>query len=203
MAAWRERRAMAIDSPVRQVLPDLAILGISQKQPTTVAELAQRPGRRRPPHPRRHRQGNAGSRRGGHGQRSVDAGRRRRRAGSQPAAGSHPGLGVGERGGPSAAHRHGVARHAQRPRSFLRGDADARLATVGATSSSATASAGWSRPGGAHLRRARRPRLIDSHRPDPAGLGRVARSVAGRQGDAAHLAHSLSKPPDTSALRAP
>nr|MBP9054327.1 hypothetical protein [Ilumatobacteraceae bacterium] len=33
VAAWRERRAMAIDSPVRQVLPDLAILGISQKQP--------------------------------------------------------------------------------------------------------------------------------------------------------------------------
>ena len=41
VAAWRERRAMAIDSPVRQVLPDLAILGISQKQPTTVAELGQ------------------------------------------------------------------------------------------------------------------------------------------------------------------
>jgi ribonuclease D len=40
LAAWRERRAMAIDSPVRQVLPDLAILGIAQKQPRTVAELA-------------------------------------------------------------------------------------------------------------------------------------------------------------------
>ncbi len=40
LAAWRERRAMAVDSPVRQVLPDLAILGISQKQPRTVEELA-------------------------------------------------------------------------------------------------------------------------------------------------------------------
>ena len=31
---------MSIDAPVRQVLPDLAILGIAQKQPRTVAELA-------------------------------------------------------------------------------------------------------------------------------------------------------------------
>jgi ribonuclease D len=40
LAAWRERRAMSIDSPVRQVLPDLAILGIAQKQPRTLTELA-------------------------------------------------------------------------------------------------------------------------------------------------------------------
>ena len=44
VAAWRERRAMSIDSPVRQVLPDLAILGISQKQPRTVEELSQARG---------------------------------------------------------------------------------------------------------------------------------------------------------------
>ncbi|MFZ9483626.1 MAG: ribonuclease D [Ilumatobacteraceae bacterium] len=44
VAAWRERRAMQIDSPVRQVLPDLAILGIAQKQPRTTAELAQARG---------------------------------------------------------------------------------------------------------------------------------------------------------------
>ena len=44
VAAWRERRAMQIDSPVRQVLPDLAILGISQRQPRTIAELAQARG---------------------------------------------------------------------------------------------------------------------------------------------------------------
>ncbi len=44
IAAWRERRAMSIDSPVRQVLPDLAILGISQRQPRTIAELGQARG---------------------------------------------------------------------------------------------------------------------------------------------------------------
>lgn len=40
VAEWRERRAMSIDSPVRQVLPDLAILGIAQKQPRSIEELA-------------------------------------------------------------------------------------------------------------------------------------------------------------------
>lgn len=44
LAGWRERRAMSVDSPVRQILPDLAILGISQKQPRTVEELAQARG---------------------------------------------------------------------------------------------------------------------------------------------------------------
>ena len=44
VAAWREREAAANDSPVRQVLPDLAILGIAQRQPTTVEELAQARG---------------------------------------------------------------------------------------------------------------------------------------------------------------
>jgi len=44
VAAWRERRAMSLDSPVRQVLPDLAILGISQKQPRNVDELSQARG---------------------------------------------------------------------------------------------------------------------------------------------------------------
>ena len=44
LAAWRERRAMVIDAPVRQVLPDLAILGIAQKQPKTLTELAQARG---------------------------------------------------------------------------------------------------------------------------------------------------------------
>lgn len=39
VAAWRERRAMELDVPVRQVLPDLAVLGIAQKLPTTVDEL--------------------------------------------------------------------------------------------------------------------------------------------------------------------
>ena len=40
VAEWRERRAMQLDLPVRHVLPDLAILGISQRQPATTAELA-------------------------------------------------------------------------------------------------------------------------------------------------------------------
>lgn len=39
VAAWREHRAMRSDIPVRQVLPDLAILGIAQRAPRTVPEL--------------------------------------------------------------------------------------------------------------------------------------------------------------------
>ncbi len=41
VAAWRERRAMASDVPVRHVLADLAILGIAQRQPTSAEELSQ------------------------------------------------------------------------------------------------------------------------------------------------------------------
>lgn len=44
VAAWREREAAAADTPVRQILSDLAILGIAQRQPTTVDELAQSRG---------------------------------------------------------------------------------------------------------------------------------------------------------------
>jgi ribonuclease D len=44
VAEWRERRAMAADVPIRQILPDLAVLGIAQKQPRTPAELAQARG---------------------------------------------------------------------------------------------------------------------------------------------------------------
>lgn len=44
VAAWRERRAAAVDIPVRQVLPDLAILGIAQKHPRTTIELGQARG---------------------------------------------------------------------------------------------------------------------------------------------------------------
>jgi ribonuclease D len=44
VAAWREREAAATDTPVRQVLPDLAILGIAQRQPTTLDELGQARG---------------------------------------------------------------------------------------------------------------------------------------------------------------
>jgi ribonuclease D len=44
VAAWRERRAMRTDIPVRQVLPDLAILGIAQRSPADAKELAQARG---------------------------------------------------------------------------------------------------------------------------------------------------------------
>lgn len=44
VAEWRERRAMRLDVPVRQVLPDLAILGIAQRQPRTDDELAEARG---------------------------------------------------------------------------------------------------------------------------------------------------------------
>ena len=44
LAAWRERTAMERNVPVRQVLPDLAILGISQRQPSTEKELSQARG---------------------------------------------------------------------------------------------------------------------------------------------------------------
>lgn len=44
VAAWRERRAASVNVPVRQILPDLAILGIAQRHPGTPAELAQSRG---------------------------------------------------------------------------------------------------------------------------------------------------------------
>lgn len=39
VAEWRERRASEIDQPVRFVLPDLAVVALAQKKPTTVAKL--------------------------------------------------------------------------------------------------------------------------------------------------------------------
>lgn len=44
LAEWRERRAMESDVPPRQVLPDLALHGIAQREPSSVAELAQARG---------------------------------------------------------------------------------------------------------------------------------------------------------------
>jgi ribonuclease D len=44
IAAWRERTAMKRNVPVRQVLPDLAVLGIAQRQPTNEKELSQARG---------------------------------------------------------------------------------------------------------------------------------------------------------------
>lgn len=44
LAAWRERTAAARNIPVRQVLPDLAILGIAQRRPATEGDLKQARG---------------------------------------------------------------------------------------------------------------------------------------------------------------
>ena len=44
VAAWRERTAMRRNVPVRQVLPDLAVLGIAQRQPSNEKELSQARG---------------------------------------------------------------------------------------------------------------------------------------------------------------
>ena len=44
LAEWRERRAMASDIPPRQVLPDLALQGIAQREPTNLSDLAQSRG---------------------------------------------------------------------------------------------------------------------------------------------------------------
>ena len=40
VAAWRERRAQTIDVPVRQILPDLGVVAIAQKAPTTIEQLS-------------------------------------------------------------------------------------------------------------------------------------------------------------------
>ena len=52
---WRERRAMSVDVPVRQILPDLAVLGIAQRQPKTTHDLSQARGVEE-----RHSKGNLG-----------------------------------------------------------------------------------------------------------------------------------------------
>jgi ribonuclease D len=44
VAAWRERAAMERNIPVRQILPDLAVLGIAQRQPSNEKELSQARG---------------------------------------------------------------------------------------------------------------------------------------------------------------
>jgi ribonuclease D len=44
VAEWRELRARRLDVPVRQVLADLALLGIAQRAPRSIDELAQSRG---------------------------------------------------------------------------------------------------------------------------------------------------------------
>jgi len=55
VAAWRERRAASQDQPPRQVLPDLALLGIAQKAPRTMQDLTSARGV-----DERHTRGNVG-----------------------------------------------------------------------------------------------------------------------------------------------
>jgi ribonuclease D len=40
VAGWRERRAAEVDQPVRRVLPDLALVGVAQRRPTSPGELS-------------------------------------------------------------------------------------------------------------------------------------------------------------------
>ena len=55
VSEWRERRAMSVDVPVRQILPDLAVLGIAQRQPKNTHDLVQSRGVEE-----RHSKGNLG-----------------------------------------------------------------------------------------------------------------------------------------------
>ena len=87
LCEWRERRAMAVDVPVRQILPDLAVLGIAQRQPKTTHDLSQARGVEE-----RHSRGNLGREildavADGQRSRHRAAGTRRRRARPQPSAG--------------------------------------------------------------------------------------------------------------------
>ena len=55
VGAWRERRAGEVDQPVRFVLPDLALVGIAQKPPADAEGAAPGARPRRPPPPQRRR----------------------------------------------------------------------------------------------------------------------------------------------------
>lgn len=39
VAAWRERRAAEVDQPVRKVVPDLGVVAVAQRSPTSIDEL--------------------------------------------------------------------------------------------------------------------------------------------------------------------
>ena len=130
VAAWREREAAATDIPVRQVLPDLAILGIAQRQPTTLDELAQSRGV-----DERHRRGRLGRRAARRGRRAA------RRATPPPVPDARRRAGPLACGRRSRWCRRGSARWPGTPAStppcsppgpicvaVLRGDPNARLA---------------------------------------------------------------------------
>ena len=115
VAAWRERRAMRLDVPVRQVLPDLAILGISQRA-TVDAQGTQSQARGVDD---RHGRGSIADEilvavQGGQG--DADAGDTTvgRRPGAQSAAGRRTDLGVDQPAGPRRVDRHRTARDTRR-----------------------------------------------------------------------------------------
>ena len=116
VAAWRERRAMRTDVPVRQVLPDLAILGISQRAPSSAKELVASARRRRPARQRRHRRGDPRRGTGGEGCSSPDTAAVRGRPRPQHAPGGDLGVGVGRAARPRRTSRPDAARHAGRHR---------------------------------------------------------------------------------------
>ena len=147
VAAWRERRAMASDTPPRQVLPDLAILGIAQKPP-----------RRRPSSPSPAASTSATAR-GTIGQEilaAVERGlpsepsSRRRPTATSSTASLRPAVTLVSAWvsevARQRAHRHRAAGHPQRPRrpAARRSRAPA-WPPAGGPSCSATTSAAWSR----------------------------------------------------------
>ena len=75
---WREEKAIETDQPPRFVLPDLAVIGVAQRAPTTVAQLRKIRGL-----DDRHA-------RGQRGRGNPRGGRNRTRGGDRPAAQHHP-----------------------------------------------------------------------------------------------------------------
>jgi len=129
LAAWRERRAISTDQPVRFVLPDLALVGIAQRPPTTYDALRKVRGL-----DDRHLRHGAGEEDPGDARRSPRppgprrpahaAGRRRR---PRPAGGGHAGVRMGQPARPAAEDRSDVARHPLRPGSVPARRPGARL----------------------------------------------------------------------------
>ena len=105
VAAWRERTAMQRNIPVRQVLPDLAVLGIAQRQPTNEKELSQARGV-----DERFSRGKPaaeilGRRRRGQARRAARRPSRGRRPRARSAPGGDARVGVGQPGRPDRADR--------------------------------------------------------------------------------------------------
>ena len=116
VAAWRERRAAAVDQPTRHVLPDLTVAAISQRVPATEAELRKVRGLEE-----RYLRGGAGASLLEAVQRGADAevpGARRagpHRGAPRAAGRAQPADRLGGATGPRPADRRDVAGHPHRP----------------------------------------------------------------------------------------